>query len=393
MEFREERITITHTADEYDRYLNAVVPPVFLNSLHVYDRFEDYREAASNPCREGSYVYGRDGNPTVHMLERKIAELEHGARAVAFASGMGAAAAAIMATCQSGSHVICMRDVYQPVKRFLNNFCVPRFGMTVTYVSGNDLDEMEAAMKKLGSSLVILESPATFVFRVVDLTEIAKLAHRYGVKTYVDNTCLTPLFQKPLDMGIDISMHTISKYIGGHSDLIGGVLVSKDEELMCSIITTVREWYASILGPMEAWLAIRGLRTLPVRIMEHQRTGMAVAEWLTRHPKVKRVHYTGLASHPQADLIRKQQKGHTSLMSVELDADPDAAVAFINRLRLFGKGCSWGGYESLALVPLYAAKEEEIAFLKAERGLIRLYCGLEGTENLVDDLESAFRGM
>lgn len=393
MNFREERITITHTADEYDKYLNAVVPPVFLNSLHVYDRFEDYRAVASDPCQEGKYVYGRDGNPTVHILERKMAELEHGARAVVFASGMGAAAAAIMATCQSGSHVICMRDVYQPVKRFLNQFCVPRFGMTVTYVSGNDLDEMETAMKKPGSSLVILESPATFVFRVVDLEEIAKLAHRYGVKTYIDNTCLTPLFQKPLDMGIDIVMHTMSKYIGGHSDLIGGVLVSKDEEMMCRIITTVREWYASILGPMEAWLAIRGLRTLPVRVMEHQRTGMAVAQWLEQHPKVKRVHYTGLASHPQADLIKRQQKGHTSLMSVELDADADAAVAFINRLHLFGKGCSWGGYESLALVPLYAAKPKEIDFLQAERGMIRLYCGLEGSDNLIEDLENAFRGM
>lgn len=393
MNFREERITITHTADEYDKYLNAVVPPVFLNSLHLYDRFEDYLDAAEDPCQEGKFVYGRDGNPTVHILERKIAKLEHGTRAVVFASGMGAAAAAIMATCVSGSHVVCMRDVYQPVKRFLNNFCIPRFGMKVTYVSGNDLDEVEAAMKQPNTSLMILESPATFVFRVVDLEVVTKLAHKYGVKTYIDNTCLTPLFQKPLDMGIDIVMHTMSKYIGGHSDIIGGVLTSKDEELMCRLITTVREWYASILGPMEAWLAIRGLRTLPVRVKEHQRIGLEVARYLEKQPKVKRVYYTGLESHPQAELIKKQQKGHTSLMSLELDASPEEAVKFINRLHLFGKGCSWGGYESLAIAPLYRAEQEELDFLQADRGLIRLYCGLEGSENLIDDLDRAFAGM
>lgn len=390
---RDELITITHTADEYDKYLNAVVPPVFLNSLHLYNRFEDYLEAASDPCQEEKFVYGRDQNPTVHILERKIAELEHGARAVVFASGMGAAAAAIMTTCCSGSHIVCMRDVYQPVKRFINNFCAPKFGMTVTYVSGNDLDEIETAMKKANTTLMIIESPATFVFRVVDLEKIAKLAHQYEVKTYIDNTCLTPLFQKPLDLGIDICMHTMSKYIGGHSDILGGVLVSKDEDLMCDMIKTVREWYASVMGPMEAWLAIRGLRTLPVRIQEHQKIGMEVAGWLEKNPKVKKVYYTGLSSHPQADLIEKQQKGHTSLMSIELDTDPEEAIKFINRLHLFGKGCSWGGFESLAIMPLYKAEQEELDFLQADRGLIRLYCGLEGSDNLIEDLERAFAGM
>ncbi len=390
---REELLAITHTADEYNKYLNAVVPPVFLNSLHLYDSFEEYLEAALDPCQEEKFVYGRDQNPTVHILERKIAELEHGAKAIVFASGMGAAAAAIMTTCNAGSHVVCMRDVYQPVKRFLDYFCVPKFGMTVTYVSGNDLDEIESAMEKPDTALMILESPATFVFRVVDLEAIAKLAHQYEVKTYIDNTCMTPLFQKPLDLGIDICMHTMSKYIGGHSDILGGVLVSKDKELMCEMIKTVREWYASVMGPMEAWLAIRGLRTLAVRMEEHQRVGMAVAGWLEKNEKVKKVYYTGLASHPQADLIRRQQKGHTSLMSIELDAAPEEAVKFINRLHLFGKGCSWGGFESLAIMPLYKAEQKELDFLQVNRGLIRLYCGLEGSENLIEDLERAFAGM
>lgn len=384
----QDLMALTHVADEYDRYLHSVVPPVFLNSLHVYDTFEDYCNV--DVFKDNEFVYGRSSNPTVHILERKIAALEHGSRAVVFASGMAACTAAIMATCSAGSHIICMRDVYQPVKRFLHTVGIPRLNFSVTYVSGNDLQEIEDAVRE-NTSLMILESPATFVFRVVDLKEITSLAKKYGIKTYIDNTCLTPIFQKPLELGVDIVMHTMSKYIGGHSDIIGGVLVSKDEELMRKIMSEMREWFGGIIGPMEAWLAIRGLRTLEARLKRHQEIAMAVAEFLEKSSKVKVVNYTGLASHPQADIIKKQQSGHTSLMSVVLDTDPEKAVEFINHLHLFGKGCSWGGFESLALCPLYKATQEEIDFLGADRGLIRLYCGLEGEENLLEDIEAALK--
>lgn len=385
----QDLLTVTHTGDEYAKYLHAVVPPVFLNSLHVYEQFEDY--LSIDAFQEDSYVYGRTSNPTIHILERKIAELERGSRAVVFSSGMAAAAAAIMGVCKAGSHIVCMRDVYQPVKRFLHRICIPKFHMTVTYVEGNDLDEIEQALKVPDTHLMVLESPATFVFRVVDLAAVSEMARRYGVKTYIDNTCLTPFFQKPLELGIDIVMHTMSKYIGGHSDIIGGVLVSKDEELMKMIMGSIREWFGGILGPMEGWLAIRGLRTLSSRLAQHQKVGMDIAAFLEGSPKVKRVYYTGLDSHPQADIIRKQQSGHTSLLSLELNTSPENAVKFINNLHLFGKGCSWGGYESLAIIPLYKASQEELDFLKTGRGLIRLYCGLEGSENLLEDLEGALK--
>ena len=383
----EQLLSLTHTGEEPEKYLHSVTPPVFLNSLHVYDRFEDY--ASIDPLREGEYIYGRASNPTVHILERKIAELEHGSRAAVFSSGMAACTSAIMAVCKAGSHVICMRDVYQPVTRFLENFCIPKLNMAVTYVSGNDLGEVEDAMKK-GASLMILESPATFVFRVVDLKAIADLAHKYGVRTYIDNTCMTPIFQNPLDLGIDIVTHTMSKYIGGHSDLIGGVLVSKDDELMKQIIQEMREWYGGILGPMEGWLAIRGLRTLHARLMQHQSTAMEVAEFLEKNDKVRKVYYTGLKSNPQREIIEKQQRGHTSLMSFVLDASVEQSINFINNLKLFGKGCSWGGFESLALMPLYKSSQEELDFRNVDRQLIRIYCGLEGAENLLEDLEQAF---
>lgn len=385
---KEKLLSLTHSGENPAKYFHAVTPPVFLTSLHVYDRFQDYAE--TDVLEEDQYIYGRESNPTVSILERKVAELEHGKKALAFASGMAAFTSAVMAVCHSGSHIICMKDVYQPVVRFLDQFCVPKMNMKVTYVSGNDLEEIEEVMKQK-ADLMILESPATFVFRVVDLKAIAELAHRYQVKTYIDNTCLTPLFQNPLDFGIDIVMHTMSKYIGGHSDIIGGILVSNDQELMDQIHTQMREWYGGILGPMEGWLALRGLRTLYARLVQHQDTAMKVAKFLEESDRVLQVYYTGLNTHPQHDIIVKQQRGHTSLMSIVLDATVEQSVAFINNLRLFGKGCSWGGFESLALMPLYKASEQELKCRETKRQLIRLYCGLEGADNLTEDLEVALK--
>lgn len=385
----EDLLTLIHEGDEYGRYLHAVVPPVFLNSLHVYDSVEEYNSV--DIFSDDSFVYARDGNPTVRILERKIAALEHGSRAVVFASGMAAFTAAVFATCKAGSHILCMRDVYMPVKRMIDTVFGPQFGMTVTFVSGNDLQEIEDAVQE-NTDLMILESPATFVFRVVDLKAIADIAKRRDFKTYIDNSCLTPIFQKPLDMGIDLVMHTMSKYMGGHSDIVGGVLAGKDEALMQRIMTQMRELFGSIMGPMEAWLTIRGLRTLEVRMQRACETGRAVAEYLENHEKVKRVYYTGLSSHPQADLIARQQKGHSSLLSFELDTDSmDDVVDFANRLRLFGKGCSWGGHESLVILPLYKESEEARELIRADRKLIRIYCGLEGSGHLIADLEQSLK--
>ncbi len=385
----EDLLALTHVGDEYDKYLHAVVPPVFLNSLHVYDSVEDYNSV--DIFSDDSFIYARDGNPTVRILERKIAALERGTRAVVFASGMAAFTAAVFATCKAGSHILCMRDVYMPVKRMIDTVFGPRFGMTVTFVSGNDLQEIEDAVRE-NTDLMILESPATFVFRVVDLKAIAEIAERRGFKTYIDNSCLTPIFQKPLEMGIDLVMHTMSKFMGGHSDIVGGVLVGRDEELMQRIMSQMRELFGGIMGPMEAWLTIRGLRTLEVRMQRFCETGLAVAEYLENHRKVKRVYYTGLSSHPQADIIARQQKGHSSLLSFELDTDSmEDVVRFANRLRLFGKGCSWGGHESLVILPLYKEPEEALELIGADRKLIRIYCGLEGSAHLIADLEQSLK--
>ncbi|MEG1605995.1 MAG: PLP-dependent aspartate aminotransferase family protein [Clostridia bacterium] len=386
MDVNDQLLTMTHLGDEYGKYLHAVVPPVFLTSLHVYDQFEDYLGAGS---QEEGYVYGRCANPTTHLLEKKLAALENGAEAAVFSSGMAAATSAILATCQSGDHILCMRDVYQPIKRFMAGIGTPRLHMEISFVTGLDLAEVEAAIRP-NTKLMILESPATFVFTVVDLAGIAEICRRHGVKTYIDNTCATPLYQNPLDFGIDIVMHTLSKYLGGHSDVIGGVLVSKDADLIRYIVKNTREWFGGILGPMESWLVIRGVRTLGARLAQHQDTALKVAAFLEAHEKVSRVYYTGLASHPQAALIQKQMRGHTGLMSFTIKGTPAQAVEVINHLKLFGKGCSWGGFESLALCPLFTATDEEMQFLNlCDRGLIRIHCGLEGADNLIADLAQA----
>lgn len=380
----EDLLAITHLGETPDKYMNSVTPPVFMNSLHVFDSVKDYFAV---DIFKDEYYYGRASNPTVTILEKKLALLEHGSRAVVFSAGMAACAAAILAICKTGSHIICIRECYGPVQHLLDEFLKEKMNITVTYVEGKELKEFEDAIRP-ETDMIILESPSTLVFSVVDLEGVAKLAKEKGIKTYIDNTYSTPIFQKPLDMGIDIVMHTMTKYIGGHSDLIGGVLISKDEEFMRKIMVQ-RDWFGGVLGPMEAWLAIRGLRTLDIRMQRHHETALEAANFLENHPKIKRVFYTGLASHPQYELARKQQKGECGLLSVEVEGDTKDVETFVDNLKLFSKGCSWGGFESLAIAYTYNWSDEELHFHNLTRNIVRLHCGLEGTENLIRDLEQA----
>lgn len=391
MDIDQQLLTLTHSFEDRARHYGAVTPPVYLNSLHVFPGMEQY--AGADTTRDDCYVYGRESNPTARLLERKLAALEHGKLAAVFSSGMAAATSALLGVCQSGDHVICMRNAYGPLRHFLDEVAGPRLHITTTYVGGLDLQQFADAIRPQ-TKLAILESPATFIFVVADLQAIAALCRSHGIITYIDNTCATPLFQNPLDMGIDLVMHTMSKYLGGHSDLIGGALIGRDEQLMRFILRNVREWLGGIIGPMEAWLVIRGMRTLDARLRVHQQTAMRVASFLESHPKVKRVYYTGLASHPQAALIQKQMRGHTGLLSLELDRPAQDAIRFVDGLRLFGKGCSWGGFESLALCPLYHVSDQERQRLgNLERGLIRLHCGLEGENNLLADLSQSLENI
>ena len=379
-----EMIT-SHYGEEYDKYYNAIVPPIFMNSLNVFNEIDDYFNAKVHD--KHTYVYGRVQNPTVRILEDKVAALEHGVAAFAFGSGMAAATTAVLSVVKTGDNIVCLRNAYGPLKNFVENYCPQHLGTTLTYVKGNEVSEFEQAITD-NTSLVILESPSSVVFTLQDVEAVSQIAHAHGAKVYIDNSFCSPIFSNPLDMGADIVMHTASKYMGGHSDIIGGMLAVRDEELANAIVTN-RELFGGIIGPMEAWLIIRGLRTLSVRVKAHEEVAMKVAEYLENHPKVAKVYYTGLKSHPQYDLVQKQQKGSTGLMTFEIKGSTEDAKKVVNSLRVFKIGVSWGGFESLACMPHMRCDEQTCRWLGGGQNLIRIHCGLEGVDALIADLAQA----
>ena len=379
-----EMIT-SHYGEEYDKYYNAIVPPIFMNSLNVFNEIDDYFNAKVHD--KHTYVYGRVQNPTVRILEDKVAALEHGVAAFAFGSGMAAATTAVLSVVKTGDNIVCLRNAYGPLKNFVENYCPQHLGTTLTYVKGNEVSEFEEAITD-STSLVILESPSSVVFTLQDVEAVCRIAHAHGAKVYIDNSFCSPIFSNPLDMGADIVMHTASKYMGGHSDIIGGMLAVRDEELANAIVTN-RELFGGIIGPMEAWLIIRGLRTLSVRVKAHEEVAMKVAEYLENHPKVAKVYYTGLKSHPQYDLVQKQQKGSTGLMTFEIKGSTEDAKKVVNSLRVFKIGVSWGGFESLACMPHMRCDEQACQWLGGGQNLIRIHCGLEGVDALIADLAQA----
>ncbi len=380
-----EMIT-SHYGEEYEKYYNSIVPPIFMNSLNVFEEIDDYYDAKVHD--KHTYVYGRVQNPTVRILEDKVAALEHGVAAFAFASGMAASTTAVLSVVRTGQNIVCVRNAYGPLKNFVEKYCPEHLGTTLTYVKGNEVSEFEEAITD-NTALVILESPSSVVFSLQDIEAVCKIAHEHGAKVYIDNTFCTPIYSNPLDMGVDIVMHTTSKYMGGHSDLIGGMLAVRDKELANTIVSN-RELFGCIIGPMEAWLVLRGLRTLPVRVRAHEEVAMQIAEYLENHPKVAKVYYTGIKSHPQYALAQKQQKGNTGLIAFEIKGSTEDAKKVVNSLKIFKIGVSWGGFESLVCMPYLRCDENTCEWLGGRQGIIRIHCGLEGTDALIADLEQAF---
>lgn len=381
----QDAVVLSHLGEDEDRYYNALIPPICLTSLHTFDTMEE--QEAFDKHTEGAYVYGRISNPTNAILERKMALLECGTKAFSFASGMAAAAAAVFAVCKNGSHIIAVRNIYGPLRRLVEEVCVQRLGMTVTFVAGDSVAEFEQAFTQ-STDLVLLESPCSLSFAVQDLQAVSQLAKAHGARTYIDNSYCTPLLQKPLTLGIDLVMHTSTKYIAGHGDVLGGLLIGSDDELMERIDLT-RELFGGILGPMEAWLTIRGMRTLDVRLARHAASALAVAEFLQQHHKVSIVRYTGLNTHPQWELLQRQQKGANGLLSFDLRCGTDRVGTFVNSLNLFRIGVSWGGFESLVCAPYHASTVEKAEEMGITQTTIRLHCGLENAQDLISDLSQA----
>ena len=368
----------------------AVVPPIYQNSLFTFESWDDIDQAFDN--RMESFIYTRGRNPTVKLVEEKLAALCGGEKAQLFPSGMAAISAAIMHCVNAGDHIITIKNLYGPANNFISSYLKPKFNIEVTYVSGKEISDFENAIQE-NTTLIYLESPSSAVFSLQDIEAVAKLAKSKGIKTMIDNTWTSPIFQKPLAMGIDLEIHSCSKYIGGHSDVVAGLVVGSKKEVE-SISLREFEWIGAKIAPFEAWLLLRSLRTLPIRMKQHQENALAVAEFLENHSKIQLVRYPGAKSFDQKELAKKQMTGLTGLMGFQLKTDDlEKIKAFVNTLKYFHLGVSWGGHESLIYAPAISYLKElspdQFAGLGISLGDMRISVGLENKEDLIADLDRA----
>jgi cystathionine beta-lyase len=360
----------------------AVVPPIFQSSLFTFPSYEAMRAAFAGAVKHP--VYSRVDNPTTEVFEAKMAALEGADAARGFASGMAAISGAILSIVKAGDRLVCVRHVYPDAYRFFE-VLLPRLGVTVEYVDGADLEAVARALP--GARLLYLESPTSWMFETQDLKAVADLAQAHGVITVADNSWATPVLQNPLAHGIDLVVHSASKYLSGHSDTVAGVVCGR-RELLDAMARTVVPYLGAKLAPFEAWLLVRGLRTLAVRMRAQEERGVTVARWLGEHRRVLRVLHPALLGRVDG----RQLRGSSSLFSVELDGSVDVR-RFCDALRLFRLGVSWGGHESLA-VPAAVALEQaagpnSVRDFGVPAQLVRLHVGLERAEDLIADLEAA----
>jgi len=376
--------------DPERKYEGAVVPPIFQNSLFTFPNWEAIDDAFNT--RQEHFIYSRGKNPTVDFAEKKLAEIAHADCAILFTSGMAAISAAVLYCVKPNSHIITVKNVYGPTSNFMAHYLKEKLNIETTFVSGENVEDFRVNIRE-NTSLIYLESPASTTFNLQDLEAVALLAKEKNIRTICDNTWATPLFQHPLNSGIDFEVHSVSKYLGGHSDLVAGVIMGKKQE-MEALFSREYEWLGGKISPLEAWLLIRSLRTLPIRMQRHQENAMKVAQFLEKHPQIVIVRYPGLPSSPQYELGKKQMSGYSGLFSFQLKTnDIEKIKTFYNALKMFHKGVSWGGFESLVYAPaisyLKELSPEQFANMGISLGDIRISVGLENAEDLIEDLKQA----
>jgi len=376
---RDAQTAVSH--DAYDgRHFGAVHTPIYDSSLFTFPSVADMERAGGDAS---GFVYSRGNNPTVRSLERSLAELEGGEDARCFATGMGAISAAVLSFVQAGDHIVCVDQAYGPARRFIGEY-LRRFGIGADFADGADLASVEAAYRP-NTKLLYLESPTSLFFELQDLRDCAASARARGIRTIVDNTWATPVFQRPLELGVDLVVHSLTKYVGGHSDALGGVVVGSSEKI-AELSANELVLLGAVMLPQTAALLHRGLRTLPLRMERHQAGGMAIAAYLASLPFVDRVHYPGLPSYPQHELALAQLTGFGGLLSFEAGSDRDRLARFVDALAYFRIGFSWGGYESLV-----SLQEGVRGVPRRQVSAVRLHVGLESPDVLIGDLAQAFR--
>jgi cystathionine beta-lyase/cystathionine gamma-synthase len=371
-----------HAGQEPDPATGAIITPIYQTSTYVQEALGKHK----------GYEYGRTQNPTRMALERNVAAIESGKAGFAFASGM-AAIGAIATMLESGDHVVVSDNTYGGTFRLFDKV-LRKYDLTFTYVDTSKLDEVERAFTS-STRMLFVETPTNPVMRLTDLRAAAELAHRHDVRLVVDNTFASPYIQRPIEFGADLVVHSTTKYLNGHSDSVGGIVIAVREDDI-AWLTFVQNAEGAILGPFDSWLVLRGTKTLPLRMQQHNATGLALAEYVAAHPKVKRVFYPGLPTHPQYDLAKRQMRGFGGMLAFDLGSLA-AAERLLNAVRLHALAESLGGVETLISHPATmthaSVPPERRAAIGITDGMVRISAGLEDIEDLKEDLSQALEAV
>jgi cystathionine gamma-synthase len=376
-----------HGGEREDRETDALTVPIYQTSTYVFtssDQVRSYQEG-----RLARDEYGRYGNPTGRAVERKLAELEGGEDAVLFASGMCAATTTFLAMLPAGGHLVVTSDCYRRTRQFIRQY-LSKLGVETTVIEPADVQKLAEALRP-ETRLFFTESPTNPYLRVIDVAEAARVCHARGVKVIIDSTFASPVNQRALSEGADLVIHSATKYLGGHNDLLAGCAVGST-----TLVSALREAVGvlgGVLDPHAAWLLLRGLKTLALRMARHNENGLRVARWLEAHPRVRRVWYPGLPSHPDHAVAARTQRGFGGVVTFELDADFTAACRFVDAVRIPYLAPSLGGVESLIEMPAtmsyWDLSRDERYALGITDSLVRLSLGVEDTDDLIADLDQA----
>lgn len=376
-----------HAGEPRDTY-GSLIPPIYQTSTFYFDSTDDAVEACGDYAE--SFAYSRITNPSLDYMEQKLAALEHGKGAVSYASGMGAVAGALFAALKCGDHVIFTKAKYSGTEDITSDW-LPRFGIEHDSFQADHLEELEPLIKP-NTKVIYVETPANPTMVLVDLAEVAKIAHRHGAKVFVDNTFATPYNTNPLDLGVDVVIHSLTKYIGGHGDLLGGAVISNDTEFLrqCRLGTLMH--FGAVMAPFTAFLVCRGMKTLGVRMRQHNENALKIARWLEADPRIETVRYPFLESNPQYDIAKKQMRGG-GMTSFDVKGGLEAGKKFINSLKLCTLAVSLGDTETLveqaaAMTHTMIPKEVREAAGITD-GMIRMSVGLEDPDDIIADLDQA----
>jgi cystathionine beta-lyase/cystathionine gamma-synthase len=380
---------INELGEDRENYFNAVAPPIMQTSNFVFKKVADLHKAFEDEM--GGYLYSRGLNPTVDILRKKLAALDGAEDCLVFNNGAAAIFAGIFANIKSGDHIVSVAKPYTWVQRMFD-VILPRFGISTTYIDGTKMKNWENATRPI-TSFYYLESPNSWDFALQPIKEVASFAKSNSITTLIDNSYCSPLYQKPIEMGIDMAMQTATKYIGGHSDTLGGVLTGS-HAMMKKIFDSEYLNIGSGIQPFNAWLLIRGLRTLPARIERITKSTAEVVTFMKQHPKVESILFPFDETFPQYELAKQQMKGACGLFTFVLKANKmEPIVKFCESLQHIMMAVSWGGHESLVIPKCAGIEPKDFDPANKEHRYVRMYVGLEEPQYLIDDLEQALTKM